>query len=79
MRIAMRQVPAVARMIPSPDPARAGYRHHVGAGLVPARYGFLTQTMGAHEERPYGQNGGNVDSSSLMAPYALALVPVPTD
>ena len=69
----MRRVPAVTRLIPSPDPTLAGCRHHVGAGLVPARYGFLPQTMGAHEGRPYGRNGGNVDSSSRMASYALTL------
>ena len=69
----MRRVPAVTRMIPSPAPTLAGCRYHVGAGLVPARYGLLPQTMGAHEGRPYGQNGGNVDSSGRMASYALTL------
>ena len=43
---------------PSPDPALAGYSRHVGAGLVPARYGFSPQTTGAHKGRPYGRNGG---------------------
>ena len=75
----MREVSAVTRMTPSPDPGLAGCPHHIGAGLVPARYGFPPQTMGAykecpHKEHPTVRTGNNVDSSNRMAPYALILV-----
>ena len=75
----MREVPAGTRMTPFPDPALAGCPRHVGAGLVPARYGFPPQTVSAHEERPHkkhlqSERGGNVDSSNRMTPYAHTLV-----